>query len=64
MRIRLHGTPDECDHTAAALAEVLEVLDTSRHYADRPPSKLCRVYLTVAPPTTATGPHSHGANND
>ncbi|WP_406284762.1 hypothetical protein [Embleya sp. NBC_00896] len=64
MRIRLHGTPDECDRAAAVLAEVLEVLDTSRHYADRPPSNLCRVYLTVAPPTAATGPRDHGANDD
>lgn len=64
MKIRLHGTPDECDRAAAVLAQVLEVLDISRPYADRPPSKLCRVYLTIAPPTTATGHRSHGANND
>ncbi|MGW1990108.1 hypothetical protein [Embleya sp. NPDC001921] len=64
MRIRLHGTPDECDHTAATLAEVLEVLDISRPYADRPPSKLCLVYLTIAPPTTAADPHTHGAKDD
>lgn len=51
MRIRLHGTPDECHATAEALARVLDITDTSRPYPDRPPSRLVRIYLTTNPPT-------------
>ncbi|MCD0482048.1 hypothetical protein LO771_06360 [Streptacidiphilus sp. ASG 303] len=50
MRIRLHGTEDECRRTAAALATVVDILDTSRPYPDRPPSRLVRLYLTTTPP--------------
>lgn len=49
MRIRLHGTEDECRRTAAYLAQVLDVLDISCPYADRPPSRFVRVYLTTNP---------------
>lgn len=54
MRIRLHGTEDECRRTAEALTHALEVLDTSRPYPDRPPSRMVRIYLTIIPP--ADGP--------
>lgn len=50
MRIRLHGTEDECQHAAAALARVLDITDTSRPYPDRPPSRLVRIYLTTNQP--------------
>lgn len=50
MRIRLHGTEDECQRTAAALAQVLAITHTSRPYPDRPPSRLVRLYLTATPP--------------
>ncbi|MFF4735326.1 hypothetical protein ACFY2W_05405 [Streptomyces sp. NPDC001262] len=50
MRIRLHGTEDECRRTADYLARVLDVLDTSRPYPDRPSSRLVRIYLTANPP--------------
>ncbi|MFF4407238.1 hypothetical protein [Streptomyces sp. NPDC001404] len=50
MRIRLHGTADECRRTADHLARVLDVLDASRPYPDRPPSRLVRIYLTANPP--------------
>ena len=43
MRIRLHGTEDECHRTAGHLAEHLDVLDTSRPYPNRPPSRLVRL---------------------
>ena len=49
MRIRLHGTEDQCRATADTIATVLEVLDISRAYPDRPPSRLTRIYLTVTP---------------
>ena len=51
MRIRLHGTEDQCRATSDAIAAVLEVLDVSRPYPDRLPSRLTRIYLTVTPPT-------------
>ncbi|ARZ71199.1 hypothetical protein SMD11_5620 [Streptomyces albireticuli] len=51
MRIRLHGSEDECTRTAEFLAQVLDVLDISRPYRDRPPSRLARMYLTTALPT-------------
>ncbi|MET7701334.1 hypothetical protein [Streptomyces sp. NPDC005485] len=58
MRIRLHGTEPEVRTTADHLAHVLEVLDESRPYADRPPSRLVRLYLAVTPPTTGTKANS------
>ncbi|MEO3750158.1 hypothetical protein [Streptomyces sp. B6B3] len=53
MKIRLHGTEDECRRTADHLAQHLELLDVSRPYPDRPPSRLVRLYLTVAPPSSS-----------
>jgi hypothetical protein len=50
VRIRLEGTEDECHRTAEALATVLDVLETSRPYPNRPPSRLVRIYLTANPP--------------
>lgn len=54
MRIRLHGTEPEVLATTDRLARVLEVLDASRLYPDRPPSRLVRLYLTVTSPTANT----------
>lgn len=51
MKIRLHGTEDECRRAAEQLAAVFDVLDTSRIYHDRPPSRLVRIYLTITTPT-------------
>lgn len=50
MHIRLHGSELECLQIAHQLARILEVLDTSPLYPDRPPSCLVRLYLTVIPP--------------
>ncbi|WP_173871369.1 hypothetical protein SALCHL_003209 [Streptomyces albus subsp. chlorinus] len=50
MRIRLQGTEDECRRTADAIATVLDVLETSHPYPNRPPSRLVRLHLTVQPP--------------
>ena len=52
MRIRLHGTQAEVTATAEHLIRVLDVLNVSRPYPDRPPSRLVRVYLTATPPIT------------
>ncbi len=54
MRLRLHGTPAECDHAARRLTEVFDVVAVSGPYPDRGPSRLVRVYfelrLDPAPP--------------
>ncbi|MCD0482792.1 hypothetical protein LO771_10375 [Streptacidiphilus sp. ASG 303] len=50
MRIRLHGTEDECRRTADTLVTVLDVLDVSRPYPYRSQSRLVRLYLTAALP--------------
>ncbi|MFD8589215.1 hypothetical protein ACFV1B_06690 [Streptomyces sp. NPDC059637] len=53
MRIRLEGTDDECRRAAKAIAAVLDVLETSRPYPNRPPNRLVRLYLTTAPAAPA-----------
>jgi hypothetical protein len=59
MRIRLHGTRDEIATTLDQLRAVLHVQDVSRIYADRKPSPLARLYLTVdRPETTEQGGQS------
>ena len=56
MKIRLHGTADECREVAGRLAAVLEVLAISEPYPDRGGSVLVRVYVEacIAPPVHAT----------
>lgn len=60
MRIRLEGTEDDCHRTADVIATVLDVLETSRPYPNRPPSQLVRIYLTVAPPKSYSEVAHHG----
>jgi hypothetical protein len=66
VRLRLHGTPAECELVARRLAEVLDVVAISGPYPDRGPSRLVRVYLelrlhpTAAPPAAPTGPEQPG----
>jgi hypothetical protein len=54
VKLRLHGTPTECDHAARRLVEVFDILAISGPYSDRGPSRLVRVYLELrldpAPP--------------
>ena len=45
MKIRLHGTADECREVAERLAGVVEVLAVSAPYPDRGASVLVRVYV-------------------
>lgn len=45
MKIRLHGTEDECRLVAVRLAAIVDVLAVSEPYADRGVSKLVRVYV-------------------
>jgi hypothetical protein len=45
MKIRLHGTEQECVETASRLGQVLGVLSISEPYPDRGMSRLVRVYI-------------------
>ena len=45
MKIRLHGTEDECREVAGRLAGIVEVLAVSAPYPDRGTSVLVRVYV-------------------
>lgn len=51
MKIRLMGTAEECRVAAIQIGTVLEVLEQSDPYPNRPPSKLWRMYLEVDCPT-------------
>ena len=61
MKIRLHGTQDECREVAERLAGIVEVLAVSGPYPDRGASVLVRVYVEarIEPPVhvaSTTGP--------
>jgi hypothetical protein len=45
MKIRLHGTEQECVEAAGRLGQVLGVLSISESYPDRGVSRLVRVYV-------------------
>ena len=45
MKIRLHGTEEECLEVAGRLAGIVEVLAVSAPYPDRGASVLVRVYV-------------------
>lgn len=47
MQIRLNGTPEECAESIKRISQILDVVEVSRQYADRAPSKLVRVYIEV-----------------
>ena len=56
MKIRLHGTEDECLKVAERLAGVVEVLAVPAPYPERGASVLVRVYVEarIAPPVHVT----------
>jgi hypothetical protein len=65
VKIRLHGTEEECREAAERLAGIVEVLAISAPYPDRGASVLVRVYVEarIAPPVHAgstTGPRPRG----
>jgi hypothetical protein len=63
VRLRLHGTPAEVTATLPLLRACFEVVDQSRPYSDRPPSRLVRVYLELRLPTSPT-PAGHQVAGD
>ena len=49
MKIRLHGTEEECRETAELLERVMVVQAVSDPYPDRGRSVLVRVYIEAIP---------------
>jgi len=47
MRLRAHGTPEECRHVVEALTGIFRVVSVSDPYPDRGASVLVRVYLDI-----------------
>jgi hypothetical protein len=65
VKIRLHGTEEECREVAERLAGIVEVLAISAPYPDRGASVLVRVYVEarIAAPMYAgstAGPRPRG----
>ena len=56
MKIRLHGTADECHQAAERLVGIVEVLAVPEPHADRGASMFVRVYVEaqIAPPVHVT----------
>ena len=60
MRLRLHGTPAECEVAARRLVEVFDVVSVSGPYPDRRSSRLVRVHLELRlGPAPPAGPGRH-----
>jgi hypothetical protein len=49
VKIRLHGTEDECCELAGRLPAITDVLSVSEPYPDRGASRLVRVYVETRP---------------
>jgi hypothetical protein len=49
VKIRLHGTEDECRRAAGRLPALGEVLSVSEPYPDRGASRLVRIYAEIRP---------------
>ena len=56
MKIRLHGTEDECREMAEQLRQIMTVQAVSEPYPDRGRSVLVRVYVEGTPPAAAAPP--------
>jgi hypothetical protein len=49
VKIRLHGTAEECEETAELLDTIMLIQSVSEPYPDRGRSVLVRVYLEAIP---------------
>jgi hypothetical protein len=47
VKLRVHGTSEECAQVVQVLRQVLDVVSESEAYPDRGRSRLVRVYLDV-----------------
>jgi hypothetical protein len=59
VRVRLHGTPGEITAALPLLQAAFEIVDESRLYPDRPPSRLVRIYLDIRLPAERRVPDGH-----
>jgi hypothetical protein len=61
MRVRLHGTAEECEQMVGLLARLepaISIVSVSEPYQDRGRSRLCRVYVELRlPPAADDSPH-------
>jgi hypothetical protein len=55
VKLRLHGTPEECADATRRLVETFEVVAVSGPYPDRGASVLVRVYVEVRLDLAPTG---------
>jgi len=55
MKLRLHGTPEECREALERVSTVLHVVSTSDPFPDRGASVLVRVYLEARVPEDTIG---------
>jgi hypothetical protein len=63
VRLHLHGTPTEVAAALPLLSACFEVVDQSRPYPDRAPSRLVRVYLDLRLPIPPA-PAGHKVSGD
>lgn len=49
MKIRLYGTPEECEEAVGLLGSIMLIRSVSEPYPDRGPSVLVRVYVDAIP---------------
>lgn len=47
LKVRIEGTPADVGLFAAVLHGIVDVLEESDNYSNRPPSQFVRLYLTV-----------------
>lgn len=47
MKIRIEGTPQECQQATPRLAEVFDVVSISQPYPNRGQTRLVRVYVEI-----------------
>jgi hypothetical protein len=49
VKLRLHGTPEECEETVELLGSIMLIQSVSDPYPDRGRSVLVRVYIEAIP---------------
>ena len=61
MRLRAHGTPEECRQVVDKLTGLFHVVSVSAPYPDRGASELVRVYLDTSASTIHLSRREGGA---
>ena len=60
MKLRAHGTPEECRQVVEALTGLFRVVSVSDAYPDRGASVLVRVFLDIRLDEASPGPGRRG----